>query len=288
MLCSSLSALEPVGFAVSAQPFLIAGAPARSNATILAGEAISSNRVPLRVHLSAGHEVILGPGSQAAFWADRVRVEGVSVDFRAAAGAKLTVEMGPLRFEASDGAGAAVYSDRPTLASAWAKGGSVQVAIDEGSPLDLGSGDSAAFALISGELRVQQRRAPLEIARIQIRQLQYVGQMAVTRPGVKARTDTLLSRLAEASDGLLQAEPAAEQFDRESRPAVDSARLFAEVLNVHAAMLSEPWTEAGCGSPDCVVRRRVHKPDDFVGWADETPPPPGCELCRFREAEELQ
>ena len=288
LCCFPLSALEPVGFAVSAQPFLIQGAAAQSNATILAGEVVSSNRVPLRVHLSAGDEVILGPGSQATFWADRVRLDGVSVDFQSGSGAALTVELGALRFQASAGAGAVVYSDRPALVSAWAKGGSVRVDVEGGQLETLQPGGSTAFALVAGEWRVQERRAPLEIARIQIRQLQYVGRMAVTRPGVEARTESLLERLADASDGLLQVEPTAEQLGRDTRPAVDSARLFAEVLQVHAAILSEHWTEAGCGSPDCVARRRVHKPADFMGWADETPPPPGCELCRFQESEELQ
>jgi len=281
LAASSSSAAEPVGFAVSTEPFLVEGSEVLGNVTVLAGEVVSSNHLPLRVRLSTGHELTLGPGSQARFWSDRARVDGVSVDFQAATGASLAVEFGPLVFEAAAGAGAVIYGDRPATASAWAKADSVRVSsVSSGQSATLEPGGSATFSIVGDELRLQDQRAPLEIARIQIRQLRYLAQMAVTRPGVEGRSQVLLRRLSAASGGLLQVDPTEDQPGRNAIPAVDSERLLAAAIEVHGRLLAEPWADAGCGSPDCIHRKRSREPHNFVGWAGGLQPRPGCELCR--------
>lgn len=288
LACLSLSALEPVGFAVSEQPFLVEGAEVWGNATVLAGETVSSNRVPLRVRLTVGHEIVLGPGSQAAFWADRVHVDGVSAEIRAAPGEAFKTELGRLLVDVSAGGSALVYSDRADLASVVARGAPLQVSAEGLEPFALSDGEAASFSVAAGEVRVQTNRAPLEIARIQIRQLSYLNQMAVTRPGVERRSRPLLQLLSDASGGLLQIGPAQEQIGRDMAPAVDADRLLRAAIEVHEALLTEPWADAGCGSPDCVRRRPVHRPNDFVGWADSIPPQAGCELCRLRALDALE
>lgn len=277
--CLSLSAAQPVGLARSDEPFLVQAAPVRHNATILAGEAVSSNHLPLRVHLASGHELILGPGSQARFWDNRVRLDGVSLDFEARPGAALAIQIGALTLQPSDGGSGAIYGDRPGLASVWVRSGSVRASL-AGQEMTLEAGAAATLSEAGGQLRAQDKRAPLEIARIQIRQLQYLGQMAAVRPGIRTRSQPLLERLAAASGGLLQA-AAAGASERAAVPAVDPAQLLEAAMDVHGVLLREPWVQAGCGSPDCMRLRPVKRPHDFDGWAGGMPPPqPGCELCR--------
>ena len=275
------TAVEPVGFAVSDEPFLVEGGESPGNATVLAGEAVSSNHLPLRVRLSAGPEIALGPGSQARFWSDRMRLEGVSAEFQAGPRADLTLELGPLRFQATAGGGCVIYSDRPELASAWAMDGPLLVSAGEGESVTLEAGSAATFMVTGGELQVQPERAPLEIARIQIRQLAHLGRIAVSRPGVRGRLQPLLQLLSDASGGLLRGSPAGQRLTPAALSAVDAPLLLEAALQVHRALLDEPWAEAGCGSPDCIRRGRVRQPVDFAGWTGGTPPPqPGCQLCR--------
>ncbi len=275
----SLSGGEAVGFAASDEPYLVAGAPVEGVSTLLEGETASSNLLPLRVRLAPGHEIVLGPGSRGRFWRDRVHLEGVSIEARAAAGEGLTVSVESLTFQAPAGGALVMYGDRPGMASAWADGAPVEVASSVGGAATLEPGQAATVAMLGDELRVEPDRASLEIARIQIRQLHHLQQLASSRPGVSRRVQPLLSRLSAASGGLLRADGAARSNRHNVQP-LDEAALLAATFEVHAALSTTPWAEAGCGSPKCLSSKPVHRPADFAGWMGGGPPPSGCELCR--------
>lgn len=270
------AAREPLGFAESDQPFLVDGDPTPGNATVLAGEAVSADMLPLRVRLQTGHSITLGPGSQARFLPELVRFDGVSAAFQAAEGQVLSVELGALRFRTAPGGGGVVYGDRPAVAAAWALGGPLEISGGGGEPVSLEPGAVGRFSVAGGELQVHEGAA-LEIARIQIRQLQHLEQMAATRPAVRSRVEPLLRSLADASGGWLRVEAG----DRRQAVSFAAERLLEVALETHHAILTEFWADAGCGSPDCVNRRRVHRPADFAGWSTPAPPAlPGCALCR--------
>lgn len=276
-LVPAASALEPVGVAESEQPFLVEGDPAPGNATLLTGEAVSSDLLQLRVRLARGHSVTLGPGSQARFAGDLMRFDGVSAAFQAAAGQVLTIEMGALRFRTAPGGGGAIYADRPGVAAAWAVGSPLDVSNGSDEPITLGPGEAAAFSVERGELQVEAERAPIEIARIQIRQLKHVEQLAATRPAVRPRVEDLLNRLADASGGLFRL----GSDDQQEAVGVDPARLLEVAFEVHRRLLTDAWADADCGSPDCINRKRVQRPVNFAGWAATAPLAEfGCALCR--------
>ncbi len=271
-------ALDPVGVAESDQPFLVDGDLTPGNATLMAGEAVSADLLPLRVRLETGHAVTLGPGSQARFWGDLVRFDGVSAAIQAAAGEVLTIETGALRFRTAPGGGAVIYGDRPGAAAAWGVGGPLEVSAGSGEPTMLGPAVAAAFSVTGGELQVQTERAALEIARIQARQLQHLEQLAATRPAVRGRAQPLLRRIADASGGRMRV---GDGDNRESASDFNPARLLEVAFEVHRRLLTYAWADSGCGSPDCINHKRVRRPVDFAGWSAATPAPQfGCALCR--------
>ena len=280
------SAERPVGFAVSEAVFLIEGAEVFGNVTLLAGETVTSSYLPLRLRLQSGTSLTLGPGSQARIWSDRVRLDGVSLDVAVGRGAPFLVEVGAFTLELEPGGRGSIFSDRPELVSAWTEQGSLRAMASGSEQAQAPAGRPLTLVAHDGAVRLQDERAALESARIQVRQIRHLRAMAAVRPAIASRADSLLQQIAAAAGGLSAVQPVEEAGMRDALPAVDTGELLAAVRRVQQRLLGEAWALAGCGSPECVSREPVHRPHDFQGWIGGMPAPaPGCLLCRRAEAD---
>ncbi|MBI1355962.1 MAG: hypothetical protein GC160_16600 [Acidobacteria bacterium] len=271
----------PIGFAVSDDPFYIEGAETFGNGTILEGETVVTNYLPLRIALSSGAKLALGPGSEAAVWREKARLVGVSLDVQVPQSEPFTVESGGVELALDAGSHAVVFSDRPDLTSVWLDSGALRAFVSGQQVASIGAGQAVTVSQVDGRLRVNEQRASLEAGRIQIRQLRHLRSLGVVRPAIQPRCDALLRELATASNGALEASPNDEKAEQSALPIVDHEKMLAAARSVHRAMLSGYWAQAGCGSPDCVHREKVRSPNDFHGWAGGLPPGRrSCELCR--------
>ena len=295
---------RPVGFAFGDGGYLIETDAIRGDGVLLEGEALSTNVFPARLYLENGGFAIVGIGSQARVYGDRVRVSGVSFEMLRFGSPALPLEVGAtgsgkrsrrglLVAPATPDARVSVFTDRPAVVSVMVTKGEVTVSDALGRLLRrMPAGSVATFARGPGEIRIQEKRAPLEIARICMRQLELLGVLEQYVPGVAPRRKTMVEMLSEASGGLLM--PRQQQRDLidspdipTGLPAIDSEKLIVAAREVHFRLNQEGLDEAGCGDPECAASEPPRWRNRFFGWAGGFDlPPPGCVLCQPGEADE--
>ena len=285
----------PVGFAFGDGAYLVETDAIRGDAVLLEGEAVSTNVVPARIYLENGGFAILGQGSQARVHRDRVEVSGVSFEMLRFGDPAIPLAAGGLLISAaSDDARASVFTDRPSVVSMMVSKGSVDVATAAGRILRrMPAGSAATFARGPGEMRIQENRAALEIARICMRQLEMLAILEEFVPGVAPRRRVMVGMLSEASGNLLEPGERLQGLIDSPEiptglPAVSPDRLILAAREVHFRLNQEGLDEAGCGEPECAAAEPPRWRNRFFGWAGGFPlPPPGCVLCQPGESKEL-
>jgi hypothetical protein len=279
----------PVGFALGDGAFLVETDTIRGDAVLLEGEAISTNMVPARIHLENGGFAILGVGSQARIHADRILVSGVSFEMLRFGDPAIRLEAGGLSFSAaSEDARASVFTDRPAVVSVMVSKGALDVSAPSGRVLRrMPAGSSATFARGPGEIRIQEKRSALEIARICMRQLEMLALLEALVPDVAPRRKAMIQMLSEASGQLLEPrerDPIDSPDIPTGLPAVSSDKLIVAAREVHFRLNQEGLDEAGCGDPECAAAEPPRWRNRFFGWAGGfRMPPPGCVLCQSGE-----
>ena len=282
---------RPVGFAFGDSAYLVETDPVRGDAVLLEGEAVSTNEVSARIHHNNGAFAILGPGSQARLFEDRIELSGVSLEMLRFGDPATAIEAGGLTIlSASPDARASVFSDRPSVVSVMVSKGSVDVATTDGAALRrMPAGSAATFAQSQGEVRIQENRAALEIARICMRQLEMLGVLENAAPGVRGRREAMVKMLSDASGGLLAPRERAEDLVESpdiptGLPAVSPEELIVAAREAHFRLNQEGLDEAGCGDPECAAAEPPRWRNRFFGWAGGyNLPPPGCALCQLGE-----
>jgi hypothetical protein len=285
---------RPVGFAFGDGVYLIETDAIRGDGVLLEGEAVSTNMVPARLYVEGGGFGIVGIGSQARVFADHILISGVSFEMLRFGARALPLEAGGLRIAAaSPDARVSVFTDRPSVVSVMVSNGEAAVSTKAGRVLRrMPAGSAATFTRGDGEIRIQESRASLEIARICMRQLEMLGVLEEFVPGVAARRAAMADMISEASGELLM--PRQQQRDLidspdipTGLPAVSPERLLVAAREVHFRLNQEGLDEAGCGDPECAAAEPPRWRNRFFGWAGGFDlPPPRCVLCQPGEAAE--
>lgn len=292
-LAASAATPRSAGHARSEYPFVIEGVEAPGGGTVLEGERVSASYFPVRLFLSNGAFVVLGAGSQARVTSSRIWFEGVSLEVLRAGSPPLAVETGGFELTPADeGARFVVYSDSPESVSAATLAGAVTPRLLGGEPqTPIEAGREATFSEDLGEFRAQPFRAPLEMARIQLRQIDLMNDLGPALPPLREKLRGLAREIAEASSGLLRPEAALAAAELitptmpESTAAVEPERLMRAVHSVRSQLHRSGLRLTGCGEPSCAGSQPPALPADFRGWAGGLPPVDGCMLCRAEEPE---
>ncbi len=285
-ILQAAQANPPLGMAASDYAFYVAGSAIDGSTTIFDGEALSSGYLPAWLDLKDGARYALGIGSQARVFTDRVELEGVSLEIVAAGSRLRRVIAGGLQFvPQSAAARATIYSDRPEVVSIFVAEGEVSVLLVDGAPgARIKRNQSATFSHSLTSPRLQEQRAPLEIARILLRQLDFVTALEDALPALRRERLRLKSYIVRASGGLIggaaSQRTASESESLQVAPAVDAELLLGADVAVGAELhRAVAWNRYGCGDPGC--SSPPHTPYRFHGHAaDAKPLDAGCVLCR--------
>lgn len=279
-----------VGVASSDYPFLIQGKTAPGNGTILEAEAVTSSYTPVRVNLTNGARFVLGSGSQARFARDHVRLDGVSLEI-------LNSGPEPQRIEAAGISlittapltRAAVYTDQRDRVSLWVDSGEITALGPLGKELrKVGAQQALTISDTDSELGVtiQEKRAALEIARIQMRQVEYLAAVERESPAFRETRREIAVMLIEASGGLLRSgsfrdEGQTNMVIPTDLPSVNTGGLLAVTVEAAKQLNQARIAEAGCGRPSCKSDDPPAARNTFDGWRGGLPEPyPSCTLCR--------
>lgn len=292
-LAAAAQVRPPIGVAASDYPFLLQGQPVKHHGTLLEGEAVTSAFMPTRIRLDSGASYVLGIGSQLRVGGERVLLEGVSLEVVRSGARPQTILAAGLEIRAVDQATrGSIYTDRPEVLSVWASAGEFEVLDSAGDTVArVRAGTALTFSstMSEGGPRVQEKRASLEIARILMRELQYLARVEEERPAIRDTRLRLMNRLAIASGGLLgdQAEEANRELEPDiptGLPAVDPTALLNAAAEVERTLHQSRLDLAGCGDPSCATPDPPVARNDFAGVIGTLPPPyPGCNLCRGGE-----
>lgn len=279
----------PVASASGEYSFLIARTEIRGTGTVLDGEPVSSDLLPVRIHLRSGAKYMLGLGSQARIYGNLVDLDGVHLELLEAGPESQRIRVGGLMFVPTHPASRlSLFSDRPDLISVVIQAGGADVLNRDGEVIaQMTKGQTGAFSVVDAALRLQQRRAPLEAARILLRELTHMEALEEVLPSVQELRERLIRRIETASDGFLLVDadrrgaPNPLAADAEL-PTVDPLKMLQAVNLVTRELLLTPRRDAfGCGNPGCasllppVSGHRLH------GWAGGLSPAfAGCALCQ--------
>jgi len=289
LIAGALPAAAPkaVGVAISDMPFLIEDSEVRGNATILENEGISTSYLPTRVRLNDGSEFMLGIGSYARWTQSVIRLEGVSLELTSVGTTPPILEAGGLYARWSDAdTHARFYSDRPDILTVRVETGSVNVERATGQAIrTVKAGEAITFSKTRTDLQIQINRAPIEIARVQMRQLDYQEALEETLPSIGNQRRNLLIGLSSASAGLLSLNPALRENAAPGLAVgagtltIDPQQLLAATDSTNTEVNSTP-SHYGCGNATCGQTTRLSSLNIYVGYVvGLNLPYPGCPLC---------
>ncbi len=278
---------KAVGVAISDMPFLIEDSEVRGNATILEDEGVSTSYLPTRVRLNDGSEFMLGIGSYAQWNESLIRLEGVSLELTNVGSAPPVVEAGGLYLKWTDPeTRARFYTDRADILTVRVESGAVEVERPTGETLrTVKAGEAVTFSKTRTDLQVQVNRAPIEIARVQMRQLDYQEALEETLPSIRSHRRKLLIGLSTASAGLLSLNPALRENAAPGLAVgsgaltVNPQQLLAATDATNTEVNSTP-SHYGCGNATCGQVTRLSSLNIYVGYVvGLNLPYPGCPLC---------
>lgn|GEM_PF-2125580 len=293
---ASAQVQSSIGVAASDYPFLIQGKTVPGNGTLLEAEAVTSSYSPVLVDLADGARYILGIGSQARFAQDRIRLDGVSLEIASSGPQPQRIEVAGLALiTTAPGSRGAVYTDQRDRVSVWVESGEITALGQLGKQLaKIGAGESLTISDTNSDLGpdVQDKRAPLEIARIQLRQLEHLAAVESESPPIRDKRRELTVALVEASGGLLRSgsfrsDAKVNMVIPTGMPAVNPEILLAATVRVGEELYRVRIGESGCGGPRCKSDDPPAARNTFDGWRGGLPAPfPSCTLCRVSSTEE--
>lgn len=279
-----------LGFAASDYPFLIEKSEVIGNGAVLAGEAVSTGYLPAALHLNDGAEYILGIGSSARIFDDRIALEGVSLEIVGPGERLRAIEAAGLILAATNSATkATIYTDRADQVAVRVARGSIEVRRPDGrSVRTVGEGQATLFADTRSELKVRDAEAAPYIARIQLRQIEHMEGLEQGRPSVRRKRTALAAMLAGA--GAVAAGAAAGGGATAAVPASSFAptggglangNLLGTVSAVDEQLNQADTVQTGCSNATCQQSTvKLVTTNIFFGYVIGLPFPfPGCALC---------
>jgi hypothetical protein len=277
---------EVVALARSEAPFLTGGSDAPGEGNVFEGESVDSHYLPVWIDYQDGARYALGIGSAARLSDERIDLQGVSLEIVSPGPNRRPIVAASLTFRPSSDCRATIYLDSADIATAHVFKGRLEVLVAGRELLDVIEGQQAkTFTRDRDGMRVQENRGPLEMARILVRQLNYLLRLEEATPPFGQKRRELLNRLVDSTAGILMLDADVRQpglaVDQGTTTAIDPQRVLgaAEVVSfeIHHEV---GWDRYGCGKPACATAARASAGYPFGGDARLIPPQPsGCQLC---------
>lgn len=278
--------LEVVALASGEAPFLAGGSEAPAETNVFTGEAVESYYLPVRLDYVDGSRYLLGIGSAARFWADRIELQGVSLEI-AALGTRPVITA-QIELRPSPDCRGTIYTDDEDVVTLYVETGTIEAYTVQGQRAGVAvAGEAKTFAFVEGALRVQENRGPLEMARILLRELNYAVQLEEAVPPFGEKRKELSARLVDSTDGVLLIDAGLRRFnlisgpDGAEGPTIDPERVRRAAVDVsYEIHHSVGWSRYGCGIPSCMGAVGVVADYPFGGDPALAPRQPvGCRLC---------
>ena len=287
MSVASAQTRDVVALARSEAPFLVGGTGVPGEGNVFDGETLTSYYLPAWIDYLDGSRYVLGIGSAARLSADRIDLEGVSLEIVAAGPGSRPIQAALMVFRPSPDCQATLYMDRADTATAHVSQGMVEVYTVTGEYVGVTSGGEAkTFSYVNGELRVQENRGPLEMARILLRELNYTFRLEAAVPPFGSKRRELSDRLMASTGGVLMVDADVRGFALASANNDESQTIDPDRVRREAAAVSREihhsvgWHRFGCGKPTCISATGAVASNPFGGDARlVAPQPPGCLLC---------
>ena len=270
----------------SEAPFLTGGSDAPGEGNVFEGESLESHYLPVWIDYRGGARYALGVGSAARLSAERIELQGVSLEIVSPGPNRRPIVAAALTFRPSSDCRATVYSDSGDVATAHVSDGRLDV-LDAAGEL-LGSVESArakTFWRGGDEIRVQENRGPLEMARILLRELNHLLLLEEATPPFGRKRRELLNRLRDSTTGILMSDADVRQrgltTDGGAAAAIDPQRVLSAAAAVSFELHHEVgWDRYRCGKPACATSAGAAAGYPFGGDASLILPQPfGCPLC---------
>lgn len=276
---------EVVALARSEAPFLTGGSDAPGEGNVFEGESLDSYYLPVWIDYQDGARYSLGVGSAARLYDTRIELQGVSLEIVSPGPNGRPVIAAGLWFRPSGDCRATVYSDSGEAATAHVSEGRLEVFNAIGDQVgSIEAAQARTFWRDRGEIRVQENRGPLEMARILLRELNYLLRLEEATPPFGKKRRELLNRLVDSTNGILLSDADVRQpglSADEEAAAIDPQRVLQTAQAVSFEIHHEVgWDRYGCGKPDCVIASGSAAGYPFGGNAQLIAPQPfGCQLC---------
>ncbi len=287
MSVASAQTRDVVALARSEAPFLVGGTGVPGEGNVFDGETLTSYYLPAWIDYLDGSRYVLGIGSAARLSADRIDLEGVSLEIVAAGPGSRPIQAALMEFRPSPDCQATLYMDRADTATAHVSQGMVEVYTVTGEYVGVTSaGEAKTFSYLNAELRVQENRGPLEMARILLRELNYTIRLEAAVPPFGSKRRELSDRLVASTGGVLMVDADVRGFALASTNDDENQTIDPDRVRREAAAVSREihhsvgWHRFGCGKPTCIGATGVVAGNPFGGDARlVAPQPPGCLLC---------
>ncbi len=270
----------------SEAPFLTGGSDAPGEGNVFEAESLDSYYLPVWIDYRDGARYALGVGSGARLSDERIELQGVSLEIVSPGPSRRPIVAATLTFRPSSDCRATVYSDSSNMATAQVSAGRLEVFDAAGELQDVVEAMQAkTFSRDRDEIRVQENRGPLEMARILVRELNYLLRLEEAAPPFGRKRRELLNRLVDSTTGILMTDADVRQpgltTDNAEVAAIDPQRVLrmaeAVSLEIHHEV---GWDRYGCGKPACATAAGAAAGYPFGGDARRIPPQPiGCQLC---------
>ena len=245
-----------MGIVTSSLPFSISDTIVEGDGTVLEGESVTASNLPARIELLSGERYLVGIGSRVTVEKNELVLEGGSVRVQEVTAARTPVSVRNIRFvPVANDAEFEVFMDSHEEASVTVHAGKVSIRREDGTQLQLiSAGQATLIAKVGDRYVTDAERAPMEITRIQTRQVEELAkwEQASRRKGTNSKK--LLAMLAGAAGGTAIA--VASGGSAAAIPAANSAQSAANVLQTSAAVGNQINAEeldmGECGNNSCI------------------------------------
>jgi hypothetical protein len=283
---------EVVALARSEAPFLTGGSDAPGEGNVFEGESLDSYYLPVWIDYRDGARYALGIGSAARLSNERVELQGVSLEIVEPGPDRRPIVAATFTFRPSRDCRATIFLDRGDMATAHVSEGRMEVLDAAGALLDVVEAAQAkTFSRDGDEIRVQENRGPLEMARILVRELNYLVRLEEAAPPFARKRRELLNRLVDSTTGVLMLDADLRQpgltIDESTAATIDPERVLRTAQTVSFEIHHEVgWDRYGCGKPACATAAGAAAGYPFGGDARLILPQPlGCQLCEPEDPE---
>jgi hypothetical protein len=285
---ASAQTRDVVALAHGEAPFLVGGTSIPGDGNVFDGESVSSYYLPTWIDYLDGARYALGIGSAVRLTADRIHLEGVSLEIVSAGSFRRPIRAASMLIQPTSDCQATVYTDRPDTVTVHVTEGSVEVYSVAGLRIGaVSSGSAATFSYINGQPREQRNRGPLEMARILLRELNYTFRLEAAVPPFGRKRRELSDRLVDSTNGVLMLDADVRGFALQSDDAEDEdLTIDPDHVRQEAAAVSREihhsvgWSRYGCGKPSCMGATGIAAGNPFGGDARLIEAQPsGCLLC---------